>query len=176
MLFYGAEFRGTSFGHLCLLGLKEWFHPVYSGLLLSDSPYDYPTNGDIADSMPAVAYCPGNEDGTFYSPEFIPCPGIVLFADVKDIDLDGLPDIVSLDGTMNALQVRLGGENLEIPHYSLSGHPANWAVAVIDFDLDGYLDIVMGEYNKVIVMRGRGDGTFRSVPAVTADHPLRGDA
>lgn len=50
VLFYGAEFRGTSFGHLCLLGIQEWFDPMFSGLRLSENPFDYPSNGDIADS------------------------------------------------------------------------------------------------------------------------------
>ena len=46
----GAEFRSTSYGHMCLLGLGEWFDPMYTGFRLTDNAFDFPTNADIADS------------------------------------------------------------------------------------------------------------------------------
>jgi len=48
-LFWNEEFRSTFWGHMTLIGLKQVVEPVFTGFKDTTNPWDWPTNGDIAD-------------------------------------------------------------------------------------------------------------------------------
>eukprot|EP00913_Durusdinium_trenchii_P010929 g10258.t1 len=49
ILYWNQEFRSTIWGHMTLVNLKQVVEPVYTGFKGTTSPWDIPTNSDIAD-------------------------------------------------------------------------------------------------------------------------------
>ncbi len=51
VLYWNEEYRATIWGHMTLLNLKHLVPPIYSGFKNTTSPYDVPTNADVADHV-----------------------------------------------------------------------------------------------------------------------------
>lgn len=89
---------------------------------------------------------------------------------VKDVNGDGKPDLVVLNGcdsvptcTTGTAAVLLGnGDGTFQPAVTYSTGAPSGGLAVIDTNGDNILDIVAGTANGIAVLLGNGDGTFQS--------------
>ncbi len=95
---------------------------------------------------------------------------------IADLDGDGYPDLVTIDGRSNALSVRLGAKDGSFgdEHFvTLADIPR--AIAIADFDRDGKLDLAMidGISAEVSLLPGNGSGGFgEAIRIATDDVPL----
>lgn len=84
---------------------------------------------------------------------------------IGDFNGDGVPDFVSADQGANQLSVAInnGSGSFSSPTpYAICSASTPHAVAVADFNGDGYLDIAVANFgsNSVTLCAGRGDGSF----------------
>jgi hypothetical protein len=49
ILYWGQEFRSTSWGHMTLSGLEQLVEPIFTGFKGTTNPWDTPSNADIAE-------------------------------------------------------------------------------------------------------------------------------
>ena len=112
----------------------------------------------------SIAILLGNGDGTFQPATFVHAlnnPRIT----VADINGDGNPDIVVCAGSVSVLPGNGHGQvgpAQVIPNLSAS------YLAVADFNGDGKLDLVASTSTGVVVLYGKGDGTFRPPVLIAA--------
>ncbi|HKP93975.1 MAG TPA: VCBS repeat-containing protein, partial [Chthoniobacterales bacterium] len=109
----------------------------------------------------------GNGDGTFASPLPVATDS-PRYSSVGDLNEDGKPDLLVAGGSEDTgvyLKLFLGNGDgtfqAEQTLYSDYG-----TVDVADFDRDGHLDVVIAPLfveRGLVVLRGRGDGTFGAV-------------
>jgi hypothetical protein len=110
----------------------------------------------------------GNGNGTFGPPGTIAMAGAPYGLAVADLNHDGKLDLVATDGSSTSvpgqtIEVLLGkGDgSFQTPTvYTVAANPQ--AIAIADFNGDGYLDVAVANYdgNSVSILLGRGDGTF----------------
>jgi uncharacterized protein (DUF2141 family) len=113
----------------------------------------------------------GNGDGTLQAPVVIPSFG--LFLAVVDVNHDGKPDLIEVDPgsgdpSSGMLMVFLNsgdGTFSTPPTLFTSGCVNPFSVAIADFNGDGNLDVVIGDFNggsghQVAVLLGDGHGAF----------------
>ena len=84
---------------------------------------------------------------------------------VGDVNHDGIPDLISVDKSDNAVSVRLGngdGTFKARTTYAVGNSPVGGSTA--DFQKDGRADIVTVNQgaNNVSILIGNGDGTFQT--------------
>jgi hypothetical protein len=91
---------------------------------------------------------------------------------VLDADGDGDPDIVNTNAESSNLSLLLndGQGRFGAPVFFEGGGDGEWALASEDMNGDGLLDLVVGTQGsgEVVVLAGRGDGTFTRVSATPA--------
>lgn len=102
-----------------------------------------------------------------------------------DYDNDGFLDILILSGTRleqpsNTSSIRLyrnqgDGSFLDVTEKAgLSLHGWMNGVTVGDFDNDGFDDLLITSWNRVVLFRNQGDGTFRNITADAGLTDFRG--
>jgi hypothetical protein len=106
-----------------------------------------------------LSWKPGLGGGSFGAEQFIGTaafPGTLVLADV---DLDGVPDLATLDQSSVSVRLGLGAGAFGAPQqYSAF---AFGGLAATDMDLDGLPDLVHGSLLDVAtIVHGTGDGTF----------------
>ena len=79
-----------------------------------------------------------------------------------DFDGDGTKDLFAL--TQGALSVRFGGGGLTPTSFDLP-FPSVGAPAVADLDGDGRSDVVVPQYDGLVIFRGETDKTLHPVPS-----------
>lgn len=128
---------------------------------------------------PAFASTSG---GTFKNPPIIPTATDVVGIATADLNHDGKPDLVYMDGsTSYSLHVLLGNGDGTFTHGQDIILPAGvcCTVTVADVTGDGKLDVVLQGYANtqgvVTVLVGNGDGTFQT-PISTNFQPSDGSS
>jgi len=105
----------------------------------------------------------GAGDGTFPRRAEIPIPGGPRFLATGDLNGDGWPDLAVGAFGQSDLVIVKNDEGQFTPS-RVAHYEALTAVAMLDWDLDGRLDVVAGlqsgGMHKVGVWRGKGDGTL----------------
>jgi hypothetical protein len=94
------------------------------------------------------------------------------YADWGDYDNDGLPDLFVVDGGggRNHLYHNNGGGKFSnittgpmlTPPPGSNGRASAWG----DYDNDGYLDLLVGYWDRNVIYRNNHDGTFTEVPLI----------
>jgi hypothetical protein len=109
----------------------------------------------------------GNGDGTFRFASQIAGTGIHVA--VADVNHDGKPDLVTPLSDAGVLLVYPGNGDGTFQSPLSTGIPLSGrdAVAVGDFNGDGNLDVAVTGTNRVRILLGNGDGTFRTGPTYT---------
>lgn len=112
--------------------------------------------------------------GTFKNPPIIPTPTDVVGIATADVNHDGKPDLVYMDGTTSySLHVLLGNGDGTFAHGQDISLPAGvcCTVTVADVTGEGKLDVVLqgnvGTQAVVTVLVGNGDGTFQTPISTT---------
>ena len=120
--------------------------------------------------------------GTFKNPPIIPTATDVAGIATADVNHDGKPDLVYVDGTTSySLHVLLGNGDGTFAHGQDIILPAGvcCAVTIADVTGDGKLDVILqGSVNTqavVTVLVGNGDGTFQPPVSTTFQPACCGD-
>ena len=103
----------------------------------------------------------GNGDGTFQPSVFWTAASGTAWVSVKDMNGDGLDDIIAADWQANAVSVLLGnGDGTFQAPLSLKVGAVPHSIAVGDFNADGIPDLAVGDMyaNSVRILIGNGDG------------------
>src|SRR5262249_53721626 len=119
----------------------------------------------------SVSILLGDGDGTFQPARSFAVPGYARALGVADFNGDGAPDIVLLTLSFSttsqvavAMLLGRGDGNFE-PPLIFPVDRGSGSIAVADFDGDGLPDVAVGggtaETGTVMVLFGRGDGTFQ---------------
>lgn len=117
---------------------------------------------------------------SFTNPIFIPTSDDVLVLSTADLNNDGKPDLVYVDGNLSdlsrAIHVLLGNGNGTFRHAQDFNLPSGacCAMAIADVTNDGVLDLIVAGSNQfqvnVWVLIGNGDGSFQQ-PLLTTFQP-----
>ncbi|MDO9357348.1 MAG: FG-GAP-like repeat-containing protein [Solirubrobacteraceae bacterium] len=87
-----------------------------------------------------------------------------------DLNGDGAPDIVAATREVDTISVHLGeGDGTLRPAVDVPAGIYGSAVVATDVDGDAKLDLAVAGSNAVVVLRGKGDGTFE---APSPDYPV----
>jgi len=106
----------------------------------------------------------GNGDGTFQAAVSYGAGSNPYSIAVGDFNGDGKQDLVVANGSSDNVTVLLGngdGSFQAVVSYYLGQGLYAWSVAVGDFNGDGKLDLVVGDYYASVLL-GNGDGTFQA--------------
>src|SRR5262249_34608040 len=144
---------------------------VPSGLAAGDFDRDRDLDLAVANTNTlsnSVSVLLGYGDGTFPAPRSYAVSNHPDALAVGDFNEDGLGDLAVVnyhgdngDGTIGNVSVLLprgDGTFQTVVHYAVGSY-AN-AVAVGDFNRDGHQDLAVTRSLAVVVLLGRGDGTF----------------
>ncbi len=147
-----------------------------TGLAAADLNADGKIDLAVAEYANSIAVFLGAGDGAFVFNDRYPIGPTPLyspsFITAADLNLDGAPDLVVASATADvSVFIGKGDGTFQSSTHSPSGQ-GNTSVAVVDFNLDGNLDLALttaDEPQDGVVLFGLGNGLF-SLPA-----PLGGD-
>ena len=78
-----------------------------------------------------------------------------------DLDGDGKPGLVTIDGELNQITVLLGrGDGTFTTFAQFAAGTGTSSVALVDLDGDNRLDLAVTAASGLLIFTGRGDGTF----------------
>ena len=125
------------------------------------------TGGNAGDAQaPAVSILLGNGDGTFQSPIGYGLDTNPNGIAVADFNGDGILDLAVVDniGLVSVLLGKSDGTFQRRRDYIIGSFPEG-NIGVGDFNGDGKLDLAIAESgaNSIILMLGKGDGTFQAL-------------
>ena len=106
----------------------------------------------------------GNGDGTFQAHVEYGTGSGPEFVAVGDFNSDGRPDLVVTNSGGGSVSVLMGNGNGTLQSHVdyPTGGAAN-GVAVADLNGDGKLDLAVAAGNGLVVLAGKGDGTFMQI-------------
>jgi len=118
----------------------------------------------------------GNGDGTFQPQQLVTVGLLPRGIVVLDVDGDGDTDIVNTNAASSEISLLRndGAGHFAVPVFIDTGVAGAWAIAADDLDADGIFDLVVGSRmaQRLLVLKGAGDGTFK----VITDVPAGGEA
>ena len=119
----------------------------------------------------------GNGDGTFQAHVEYGTGSGPDFVAVGDFNSDGRPDLVVTNSGGGSVSVLLGnGDGTFQSHVDYPTGGAAYGVVLADVNGDGKLDLAVAAGNGVVVLAGKGDGTFTqiwsSTPLVSASRSV----
>jgi hypothetical protein len=125
------------------------------------------------DSTDSLRYAPGHADGSF-DPALIVDMGpatILPGFEAVDLDLDGLPDLLTLNGPVLVVRRGLGEDSFApLQAQSTPATSFNNSFAVADLDGDGLPDMLLtrfvGGNGELDAAKGLGDGSFGNFAAL----------
>jgi FG-GAP-like repeat/Beta-propeller repeat len=123
----------------------------------------------------AIALFEGNGDGSFRAWKSLSTCGGPIDLAAGDFDNNGITDIAiacQREGSIQLLRATGNGN-----YQNLQPIPVDqpYRIATADLDGDGNLDLVVSSFfNEILVLRGRGDGSFLA-PQIVANSPEPGD-
>ena len=130
-----------------------------------------------------LGYFPGNADGTFGAFASLgPSPSSNQLISVNDLNGDGILDLTFL--TPSGLSVSLGknGPSFSTPLTTITGGSTSVYSTLStdpapgDFNGDGHIDLAMAAEGGIVILLGKGDGTFASVSFYDMGHQVGGAA
>lgn len=109
----------------------------------------------------------GNPDGTFNTtPIATPDFSNTTVLAIKDLNGDGMPDVISLGPKGTIIYLGKPGLKFAPPiAYSFSAGYSNFGVTdplIDDYNGDGILDLATTAFDGIYIAYGRGDGSFRA--------------
>ncbi len=121
----------------------------------------YLNNGDQSFSLtaPTIAI-PESDCGAVINP--------LIFADV-DLDGDGDRDLLAGDGTcLSTYWVENAGSGIFTAGHLISDYNNDPVARPMDLDQDGDLDVVLSDYDRVLLFENNGSGTFTQVDEISS--------
>src|SRR5206468_5970556 len=120
----------------------------------------------------------GNGDGTFQAPVRYSTGNNVFNLIVRDVNHDGILDIVTTDNLSGSINVLLGnGDGTFRPGQQLIGPYGLPTITSGDFNNDGNVDLAVSGFspytmgNVSFLYYGNGDGTFQIGPVINVSAP-----
>ena len=167
----GAEF-------LVYLGKGDGTFPTFTRYSLQTSagpflPVD--VNGDghldvLVEYYPGqLGYFPGNADGTFGTLVSLgDAPSSNQLVSAADLNGDGIPDLTYITPSGIAVALGKSGPSFDAPVTTISGGSTSpyselpTTPVVGDFNGDGHVDLAIAAEGGIVILLGKGDGTFVS--------------
>ena len=115
--------------------------------------------------LQGVSVLLGNGDGTFQPNVFYAVASGTAWVSAKDVNGDGIPDIIAAAYHVNAVSVLLGnGDGTFQPAINIRVGKVPHSIAVADFNGDGIPDLAVGNMysNNVEILIGVGNGHFKA--------------
>lgn len=135
--------------------------------LNGDAKADYVVSSN---QTPAIDVFLGNGDGTLQTA--VPIPSFGQGLAVADVNDDGQPDLISVNGVSLMVYLNGGGGTFgSAVLYPIAGASNPTSVTVADLNGDGELDAVTGNFgsNNVAVLLGNGTGSFGAATVYAAN-------
>ncbi|MEM7308346.1 MAG: VCBS repeat-containing protein [Planctomycetota bacterium] len=143
--------------------------PPLPGIALAVTLADLDLDGQLdaaATSSPGnVSALLGLGNGGLGAPESFAVGSTPLDVQAGDLDLDGVPDLVTADSDSDSASVLLGlGAGLFSPSAAVATAPDPQALRIADLDGDGAPDLLLACNNADLLqlLPGAGDGTFEA--------------
>lgn len=163
-----AAEQPISFRSAPLLPLPAAPKVMVAGDLNDDHRLDLVTAGFSADGSRLVSIFLGSSDGTLQHAGDFDAGGIGQGMLIRDLDGDGMPDILLTEQESDNLWLLHGnGDGTVTAPVRINGGHEPIEVAAADLDGDGKLDLAVslsagdeGSNGQVAILRGHGDGTF----------------
>jgi hypothetical protein len=136
------------------------------GIAVGDFNHDGHLDVVLADDSGVIVYL-GHGNGTFAAPKTLSSGTGFNLVLVDDVNRDGNLDLVASFGTGIQVFLGLGDGNFQAPKiHSFGGVENVESVGLGDFNEDGKTDVAVGLVkgyfgaSQILVLNGRGDGTF----------------
>lgn len=177
-----ADFDNQNMADFVVINGNNTSVTVYSGASAYATSASYPitTDGSLIDSLKAMDInndgykdivattntglwaITSNGSGGFSAPIHLVNSTNQIFS--ADLDNDGKPDYVTKDPSGTGVDVYLSSQNYTETDIAATGDGSTiTGVSIVDFNLDGKLDIVATSSTGTWVLTGNGDGTFNPV-------------
>jgi hypothetical protein len=118
----------------------------------------------ISSESGQLRWLTGQSDGTFHTEDVsLNLEEVLTAALIEDLNGDGAPDLVTVDGVKDRMLVRLGrGDDLFSEPSPLFVGQSPRSVVSGDFNSDGHRDLAVANFlsGSLSLFLGQGDGTF----------------